>query len=111
MTLNEAFETLAGIHEEMKTVGNLPGLGSPPLGRLRIVASAVTTNPAQLRVGTKPGLDSGTTPILEQIHHPVGLQIDDHRPIGLALAKGTIVDPDLGRARKSRRLMLRQLPA
>src|SRR5258708_7092466 len=101
MPLHEAFETLAGMHEEMKTVGNLPGLGSPSIGRLGIVACAVTTHQAELRVGTKPRLNGGAAPILKQVHDlvglQVGLQIDDHRPRGLARAKGTIVDPNRAR--------------
>ena len=61
-------------------------------------------------MGTKPRLDGGAAPILEQIHHLVGLQIDDHRSIGLALTKGKIIHPNLGRFRKNRWLLPPQLP-
>lgn len=111
MALNEAFETRTRMHEQMKAVRNVPGRGRRSIGSLGICAGAVTTNQAEVRVGTKPGLDCGSAPILKQIHHPVGLQIDDHCSIGLAFTKSTIIQPDRGQVRKSRRPKLPQLPA
>ena len=81
----------------MKSVCNLHGLRSSPIGRLGIRAGAVTTDKAEVRMGTQPALDCGAAPIREQIHHLVGLQIDDHRPRGRAFTKGKIIDPNLGR--------------
>ena len=67
------------------------------------LARPVTTDHAQVRMGTKPGLRRRTAPIHEQIHHLVGLQIDDHRSIGRAFAKGKIIPPNLGRFMSARR--------
>ena len=74
------------------------------------LARPVTTDHAQVRMGTKPGLRRRTAPILEQIHHLVGLQIDDHRSIGRAFAKGKIIPPNLGRFGKSWGPLPAQLP-
>jgi len=63
-----------------------------------------------VRVASKPGLDCGTAPIREQIHHLVGRKIDDHCPRGLAFAKGKIIHPNLGWDWQSGRLMPPQLP-
>jgi hypothetical protein len=105
MTLNESFEALTSIHEEMKAVRNLPGLGSCSIGRLGILARPVTTNHAEVRMGTKPGLCRRTASILKHIHYLVGLEIDDHRSIALAFTKGKIIQPNLRRFGKSRRLL------
>jgi hypothetical protein len=110
MALNKAFEALTGIQKQMKSVCNLHRLGSSAVGGLSIFAGAVTAYHTEVWVGTKPGLHSGTAAIFEQVHHLVGLQIDDHRAIGLAFPKRKIIQPKLGRVRKSWELMLLQLP-
>lgn len=97
MALNEALEALTRIYQQMKPVCNLPGLGSLSSGRLGIFAGTVTTDQAQVRVALQPRLDGGTASIREEIHHLVGLQIDDHGSIGHTITKGKIVYSNLGR--------------
>src|SRR5262249_28076088 len=66
------FETLAGMHEQMKAVGNLHGLGSRTFSSLRILSRPITPDQADMRVAAKPGLEGGTGPIREQVHYPAG---------------------------------------
>jgi hypothetical protein len=107
MAWNEALEPLAGMPEEMKTVGNLPGVRSRPISRRRRVAGAVTPDHTALRVVAQPGRDRGAAPIRAQSYDLVGLQIDEHRPIGFAFPQGKISDPNLGRVRTSIRTSIR----
>ena len=94
----------------METIGNLLGLGSGSLRGLGIVTGAVTTDDTQLRVSTKPHLDGGAAAICKQVHDLVGLQIDDHRAIGLAFTKRKVIHPNLGWFCKNQWLLPAQLP-
>jgi hypothetical protein len=110
VALNEAFEALTSIHQQMKSIRDLLGLGSRPLRCLGILAGSVTTDHPQLRVAAKPRFDGGTAAILEQIDRLVGLQIDNDRAIGFALAKGKVIQPNLGRYRMRWERLPLQLP-
>jgi hypothetical protein len=110
MALDEAFETFACSHEQLKAVSNLLSLRCRSFRCLGVVAGAIATDHTPLRMAAKPRFDCGTSAILEQIHDLVGLQIDDYRPIGLAFTKRKIIQPNLGWFRKNRWLLPAQLP-
>ena len=79
-------------HYQVKTIGDLCGLGSPLLGRISIAAGSVSADDFNLRVLFEPRLDRFRSAIWQEVDHSMLFSIDKHRTKRLPSFVEPIID-------------------
>src|SRR5947199_10795980 len=91
MLLEDLLQGLSEMAQEMKAIGVLCSSGGPLTRSVCIGGRAVTRDHLDARMGLEPLRQGVGSAIREQRHGLPALQIDQHRPIGLAFPQGEIL--------------------
>jgi hypothetical protein len=102
MLVEHLLQGLGEIPQEMPPIGNLCGGGGSVSRPVSIGGRAIARNHLDHRMGLQPLRQRVSGAIREQRHGLPTLQIDQHRPIGLAFPQGEIVCPEHCRGGKCR---------
>jgi hypothetical protein len=89
----------AEVAKEVPPITDLPGLWSTKSGSSGVIGGAVAATYFEVRMGSEPGCTSLNRPVRQHIDQTMGLQIHDDRSVGVATAKGTIIQSTLGEGR------------
>ena len=93
MLVEHLLQGLGEIAEEVKPIGDLRGGGGPLPCPVGIGGRAIARDHLDPRMLPKPLCQGLGRTIREQRHRLPALQIDPHRPLGLAFPQGEIVPP------------------
>src|SRR5512135_1041386 len=94
MSLEQAFDGLAHVLQEMPTIGDLLGLGRRLGGGLRVGRRTVAADQLDAGVGLEPGPDGRSVTIGQEIDDVARLEVDDDGAVALPFAPGPVVDAD-----------------
>ena len=81
----------AQVAQQVPTIRDLDGVGRALARAVRIGAGAVARDHLDAGVGAQPGRERLGPPVGQQIHDPVALEVDEHRPVAVAAAPRPII--------------------
>ena len=109
MPLQQAFDGLADVLQEMPSIGALLRLRRGLGGRLGVGRRAIAADQLDAGMGREPGLDGRCVAVGQEVDDLARLEVDDDGAVALPLAPGPVVDAD--ESRGLRRSGLRSLDA
>ena len=102
MTLEQAFDGLADVLQQVPSIGDLLGLGRCFGGGLGVGRRAVAADQLDAGMGLEPRLDGRGVAVGQEVDDLAGLEVDDDGAVALSLAPGPVVDADEPRAPEGR---------
>ena len=109
MPLQQAFDGLANVLQQMPSIGDLLRLRRGLGGRLRVGRRTIAADQFDAGMGREPDLDSRGVAVGEKVDDFARLEVDDDGAVALPLAPGPVVDAD--ESRGLRRSSLRSFDA
>src|SRR3954454_2120501 len=93
MALQHLDHRLSQVLRQMETVCNLHGVRSTTRGAIGVGTTPIPTDDLDTRTALQPGCQGVGRPIWQQVNNLVLLQINQDRPVGMALPLRPVVDP------------------
>lgn len=92
--LQEAFEHVPQILEQMPSIQDLDRLGQCPTNGSGVFSRAIATDHSDVGMLCQLGLHHGLGSVGQQIDGPMSFQINDHGAVGLATPEGKVIHAD-----------------
>jgi len=93
-TIKHPLKCFAQVDKQMEAICNLNSMGRAAPNSSRVFGRAIAADNLYTRMGFQPGCEQFCIPIRQQINRTMLFEINENRSIGMAFAKGNIINAE-----------------